>query len=71
MLMRAIFGHIAALPQKEIKEAVVLVSYTEDHAFAFQKITGKDRLISDKYPFMCSLDDGIKLIDPTNSLLRP
>lgn len=71
MLMRAIFGHIAALPQKEIKEAVVLVSYTEDHAFAFQKITGKDRPSTDKYPYMCSLDDGIKLIDPTNSLLRP
>jgi hypothetical protein len=71
MIMRAIFGHIAALPQKEIKEAVILVSYTEDHAFAFQKITGKDRPYTDRYPYLCSLDDGIKLIDPTNSLLRP
>ena len=70
-IMRAIFGHIAALPQKEIKEAVILVSYTDDHSFAFQKITGKDRPSSEKYPFMCSLDDGIKLIDPTNSFLRP
>lgn len=49
----------------------MLVSYTDDHAFAFEKITGRVRLPSDYYPYLAALEQGVKLIDPTSSLLRP
>jgi hypothetical protein len=70
-LIRSIFAHISALPEREIKESVVLVSYTDDHAFAFQKITGRVRIPSDYYPYFAALEQGVKLIDPTTSLLHP
>ncbi len=70
-LIRSIFAHIAALPEKEIKEAVILVSYTDDHAFAFQKITGRERMPADYFPFFSTLEQGVRLIDPTTALLRP
>jgi hypothetical protein len=70
-LIRSIFAHISALPEREIKDAVILVSYTDDHAFAFQKITGRERMPSDYFPFFSALEQGVRLIDPTTALLRP
>lgn len=50
---------------------MILVSCTEDHAFAFQKITGKERLSSDKMPYLHKFKDGTSLIDPTTAFLQP
>lgn len=50
---------------------MILVSYTEDHAFAFQKITGKERISSDKMPYLHKFKDGTSLIDPTPAFLQP
>lgn len=50
---------------------MILVSYTDDHALAFKKITGKERLSNDKMPFLHKFKDGTSLIDPTAAFLMP
>ena len=50
---------------------MILVSCTDDHAFAFQKITGKERISNDKMPYLHKFKDGTSLIDPTAAFLQP